>query len=70
MKKSTAYVLLYFATILTIAMLSSCSISSIALENGKKDPCFYDDGSGTIKPKNSTYRVTERYNFANPLKQD
>jgi hypothetical protein len=69
MKKSTAYVLLYFATILAVAMLSSCSISSIATEDSKTNPCFYDD-SGTIKPKNSEYRVTERYNFANPLKQD
>ena len=69
MKKSTAYVLLYFATILTVAMLSSCSISTIATENNKVNPCFYDK-DGTIKPKNSEYRVTERYNFANPLKQD
>ena len=69
MKKSTAYVLLYFATILTIAMLSSCSISSIATENHKTNPCFFDD-KGTIKPKNSDYRVTERYHFANPLNQE
>jgi hypothetical protein len=70
MKKSTAYVLLYFAAILTIAMLSSCNVHSIATHDNKTNPCFYDDGNGTIKPKNSTYRVTERYNFANPLKQD
>ncbi len=69
MKKSTAYALLYFATILTIAMLSSCSISSIATRDNKVNPCFYDSGNGTIKPKNSTYRVTERYHFANPLNQ-
>jgi hypothetical protein len=69
MKKSTAYVLLYFATILTIAMLSSCSLHSIASENGKTDPCYYDH-DGAIIPYNSEYRVTERYHFANPLKQD
>jgi hypothetical protein len=70
MKKSTAYVLLYFAAILTIAMLSSCNVHSIATRDNKTNPCFYDNGSGTIKPKNSDYRVTERYHFANPLKQD
>jgi hypothetical protein len=69
MKKSTAYVLLYFATILSIAMLSSCNAHSIATRSGGKNPCYYDD-KGTIKPYNSEYRVTERYNFANPLKQD
>ena len=69
MKKSTAYVLLYFATILTVAMLSSCNAHSIATRDNKVNPCFYDE-NGTIKPKNSEYRVTERYNFANPLKQD
>jgi hypothetical protein len=69
MKKSTAYVLLYFATILTIAMLSSCNAHSIATRSGGKNPCYYDD-NGAIIPYNSGYRVTERYNFANPLRQD
>lgn len=70
MKKSTAFVLLYFAAIIMVAMLSSCNAHSIATRDNKVNPCYYDDGSGAIIPKNSTYRVTERYNFANPLKQD
>ena len=70
MKKSNAYILLYFVAIIVIALLSSCNAHSIATRDNKVNPCYYDDGNGTIKPKNSEYRVTERYNFANPLKQD
>lgn len=69
MKKSTALVLLYFATIFAVAMLTSCSVNSIATHNNKVNPCFYDH-NGTIKPKNSGYRVTEHYHFANPLNQE
>lgn len=66
MKKSTALILLYFATILSVALLSSCSLHSITSENRKTDPCYYDD-HGAIKPYGSGHRVTEHYHFAHPL---
>ena len=70
MKKSTAYVLLYFAAILTIAMLSSCNYHSIATRDNKVNPCYYDDGKGTIKPVAPKYRVTENYLFTHPFRKD
>ena len=61
-----------FALFVVCTGLASCNSATKSLRHqGKKNPCFFSDEKGTIKPYQSEKeRVTEHYHFRNALNQE